>query len=78
MNLSIKTDVNIWNNICIYQLPPHKLDVTLGQIVKQGFPSPRLVAILKLKSSVGGKIVGCISFLRVLVLCKIQIALFRI
>ena len=56
------------------------------QVWIQSFPSPRLVASLRLKNLVcptilpiaGGRIIGFIPFLRVLVLCEMQSASSRI
>ena len=73
--------------IGIFPTPPHKQDVTQSKRSLTGFfLSPRLIAIPKLKRSslphdlpiAGGRIVGCISFPRVLVLCEMQIAKSKI
>ena len=50
------------------------------QVLIQGFPSPRLVALPRLKSPslpyylpiAGGRIIGFIPFPRILVLCEMQ------
>ena len=74
--------------IYTHPTPPHQQDMTEGQFLSgvkwvwnQSFPSPRLIAIPRLKSPVSSAyyfpiaeeiIFGCIPFLRVLVLCEMQ------
>ena len=64
----------------------HKQDVTQGQFLStfqrawiKSVPSPRFVAMSKLKSSNNGSwTVGCILITRVLALCNMQTASFRV